>query len=268
LLEYLKNFLPWRRFPLVGEWKVDLETTEQRLIEQLPIRSRVEPTLLSLSAQNWEFTRSKSIVKRRNPNGVGWAIQSSRLYRWALGEDQSVFFSELLEDGCEVRSKIHVLDANRFEFFDVSHGHSVVWRGETITWPSVEPHKVRVKKARPLVVGKWKQPINFLLQLGDDFASRSYESFGDKDDGRVEQITSSMPEFQFEVRINWLLNGTWVIWVEAERGYLFGRVFKSMYKIIEITADGLQEDGSIHTRIESLEMRRARRNQYDGGNDS
>lgn len=55
-------------------------------------------------------------------------------------------------------------------------------------------------------------------------------------------------------------NGNWVVIVEAERDYLSGRIFRSMYKVLEITPDGPIRNDKIQTRFESFESRKTRRN--------
>ena len=128
MLNYLKNYLPWRRFPLLGAWKVDLTSTEQRLNDQLTDKSRIASELQSLSAERWVFTRTYSTLIRHVSADGEPTIESRHRYWWAERGVDRVYISGVRDDGYEILFSVDHLDKDRFEFFDPARGYAVVWR--------------------------------------------------------------------------------------------------------------------------------------------
>ena len=62
------------------------------------------------------------------------------------------------------------------------------------------------------------------------------------------------------MRVSRMLNGTGTVDFEAERSYLFGLLFRSMYCIVEFPPDGEVVVNQIVSRFESRKVRETRRN--------
>ncbi|MDJ0759017.1 MAG: hypothetical protein QNJ19_06430 [Woeseiaceae bacterium] len=128
MIKYLANHLPWRRFPLLGQWEVDATATESRLIQQLPDKSNIQAKLQSITDDTWVFTKTHSKRRARDSGVVDPDVESNRRYRWALDGKESLYISESLKDGQELLFKLDLIEDGRFEFFEPGRGHAVVWK--------------------------------------------------------------------------------------------------------------------------------------------
>lgn len=128
MITYLANYLPWRRFPLLGTWEVDLVATEERLNQQLPDKSKIPSKLLSISGDRWVFTRTHSKRKPRDFGASDPDIESRRRYWWKPSENDGFYIAEAREDGNDMFFKINLIDESRFELFEPLRGYAVVWK--------------------------------------------------------------------------------------------------------------------------------------------
>lgn len=128
MISFLGNYLPWRRFPLLGTWEVDIVATEKRLVQQLPDKSKIQSKLQSISEDRWIFTRTRSTRKPGDVGAVDRNMESGRRYWWKLDKKDGLYVSEAREDGNTVIFKIDLIDEGRFEFFEPLRGYAVVWR--------------------------------------------------------------------------------------------------------------------------------------------
>ena len=128
MINYLANYLPWRRFPLLGEWEVDLAATEERLNQQLPNKSKIQSKLQSITEDQWVFTRTYSKRKARDFGVIDPYIESERRYWWRSDGDDGLYIAEAREDGNEMLFKIDLMEEGRFEFFEPLRGYAVVWK--------------------------------------------------------------------------------------------------------------------------------------------
>jgi len=128
MITYLANYLPWRRFPLLGSWEVDVAATKDRLSQQLPDKSKVQSNLQSITADRWVFTKTHSTRKPRDIVVDDPNTESTRRYWWKFENDNSLYISEAREDGNEMLFKVDLIDQDRFEFFEPLRGYSIVWK--------------------------------------------------------------------------------------------------------------------------------------------
>ena len=128
MINYLANYLPWRQFPLLGTWEVDMTATEERLNKQLPDKSKVQSTLSAIAKDQWEFTRTHSRRKAIDFGEPDPDVESKRRYWWASDGDDGLYVSEAREDGQEMMFKVDLIEGGRFEFFEPLRGYAIVWK--------------------------------------------------------------------------------------------------------------------------------------------
>ncbi len=106
----------------------------------------------------------------------------------------------------------------------------------------------------------WKRAEQVLLQMAEDVSRLPFSSFGDEDNCKLRRVKSPLPGFRFEVDTSWMLNGSWVVCIEAERSYLLGLLYRSIYTLIEIPPGGAIVSGIVNSRLELFSTRKTRRN--------
>ncbi len=107
---------------------------------------------------------------------------------------------------------------------------------------------------------KWHQARQILEGMVDDASKLSLENFKEGDHLKRRQIPSPIPGFVFELETSALLNGMWVVSIEAEQKYLFGLFYRSMFTNVLIGPSGVESDNQFGTRTELFSQRAARRN--------
>ncbi len=127
MINYLGNYLPWRRFPLLGTWQVDVAATEESLRRHSRNKPVIESRLQSIAGDRWVFTRSYSRRKSRDSRTVDPAKASKRRYWWKLDQDERLFIIEAVGDG-ELIFKVDLIADDRFEFFEPGRGYAIVWK--------------------------------------------------------------------------------------------------------------------------------------------
>lgn len=111
-----------------------------------------------------------------------------------------------------------------------------------------------------MVEDKWKKAEEVLSQVQGDVSRLAVDSFQEEDHYSRKSIASPIPGFQFEVETSWMLNGSWVVTIEAERSYIFGLMYRSIFKHIVISPESREIPDRFGTRIETFHARNIRRN--------
>ena len=106
----------------------------------------------------------------------------------------------------------------------------------------------------------WEQAKKLLQALIDEATLKPITSISPSDDGKRTSITSPISGFTFEARTSWLLNNAIIVEFQAERSYLFGLFFRSIYSLVEFSPDGDVETNPIYSRFETRSARKIRRN--------
>lgn len=106
----------------------------------------------------------------------------------------------------------------------------------------------------------WVQAAEVLQSLVEAAKEKPIRSLGETGHLRRIPIESPVPGFSFEAQTSYLLNSSIVVEFQAERRYLFGLYYKSIYTILEICSDGTFEENPIYSRSESYRARKVRRN--------
>ena len=106
---------------------------------------------------------------------------------------------------------------------------------------------------------RWTIARNLLQALVAEAVKNPVTSLTDSENVKRITIDSPLSGFTFEARTSSLLNDTVMIEFEAERSYLFGLFYRSIYTILETSRDGTTEKNPIYSRFESSAARRRRR---------
>ena len=106
----------------------------------------------------------------------------------------------------------------------------------------------------------WRQARQVLAKMRDDARKLSVENFTEEDHHKRRQIPSPIPGLVFELESVSLLNGMWVVSIEAEQKYLCGLVYRSIFTNILIGPNGVESDDQLGSRIELSSRRATRRN--------
>jgi hypothetical protein len=107
---------------------------------------------------------------------------------------------------------------------------------------------------------KWIQARQVLETLKDDASKLGVESFSLEDHNQRRQIPSPISGLVIELETKLLLNGMWVVSIEAEQKYLFGLLYRSIFTNVLIGPNGVEGDNQFGSRIEFCSRRRIRRN--------
>lgn len=107
---------------------------------------------------------------------------------------------------------------------------------------------------------KWSQARRVLARIRDDVSRLGVEEFKEDDHQKRRQIASPIPGFVFELEAAYLLNGMWVISIEAERKYLFGLLYRSVFTNVLIGPKGVESNDQFGGSIEFFSTRMTRRN--------
>ena len=107
---------------------------------------------------------------------------------------------------------------------------------------------------------KWSQARQILEKMADDTAKLALENLRQHDHKRRRQIPSPIPGFVFELEASALLNGMWVVSIEAEKKYLFGLVYRSIFTNVLIGPNGAESNSRVGRRTELFSRRTVRRN--------
>ena len=107
---------------------------------------------------------------------------------------------------------------------------------------------------------QWNKVRVALRALAAEAASASIPEVSLGQSGEPISIESPISGVNFEMRVSRMLNGTGTVDFEAERSYLFGLLFRSMYCIVEFPPDGEVVVNQIVSRFESRKVRETRRN--------
>ena len=94
----------------------------------------------------------------------------------------------------------------------------------------------------------------------DDACQLDLESFKADDHHKSRQIRSPIPGFVFEIETSTLLNGMWVVSIEAERKYLFGLYYRSIFTNVLLGPGGVESNKQFGSRTELFSQRATRRN--------
>ncbi|MEL7187598.1 MAG: hypothetical protein AAFN50_14380 [Pseudomonadota bacterium] len=111
-----------------------------------------------------------------------------------------------------------------------------------------------------LNAGNWNAAEKQLLEMQADVLQLPFNSFSMEDHCKRREIDSSLPGFRFEVEVSWMLNHSWVVTIEAERQYLFGLLYRSIFKHIVIAQDDIEIPERFGHRLETRGTRDTRRN--------
>ncbi len=112
--------------------------------------------------------------------------------------------------------------------------------------------------------GDWEQAKELLQALIHEATLKPITSISPSDDGKHTSIASPMSGFSFEAKTSWLLNNSIIVEFQAERSYLFGLFFRSIYSIVEFSPDGDVETNPVYSRFETRFARQTRRNWGQG----
>ncbi len=107
---------------------------------------------------------------------------------------------------------------------------------------------------------KWNQARQVLAKMRDDASRLGVESFKAEDHNKRIRITSPIPGVVFELETTSLLNGMWIVSIEAEQRYLFGLLYRSVFTNVLIGPAGVESDNQFGSRIEFFSQRNIRRN--------
>ena len=107
---------------------------------------------------------------------------------------------------------------------------------------------------------KWSQARRILEGMADDASRLSLENFKEDDHQKRRRVPSPIPGFVFELETSALLNGMWVVSIEAEQKYLFGLLYRSMFTNVLIGPSGVESNYQFGTRTELFSQRATRRN--------
>jgi len=99
-----------------------------------------------------------------------------------------------------------------------------------------------------------------LLQVQADVSQLTVDGLEEDDHCRRRIIDSPVPGFRFEVETSWMLNGSWAVSIEAERNYIFGLLYRAIFKHIVISPDDVEIPEKFGSRIETAKARQIRRN--------
>lgn len=107
---------------------------------------------------------------------------------------------------------------------------------------------------------QWRGIRVALRALATETASASIPEVPTGQFGERIPIESPVRGVNFEMRVSKMLNGTTTVDFEAERSYLFGLLFRSMYCVVEFPPDGKARINKLVSRIERRNVRETRRN--------
>jgi hypothetical protein len=107
---------------------------------------------------------------------------------------------------------------------------------------------------------KWSQARQILERMVDDSSKLGLENFNQDDHHKRRQISSPIPGLVFELETSALLNGMWVVSIEAEQKYLFGLLYRSIFTNVLIGPNGVESNNQFGSRVELFNQRAARRN--------
>ena len=106
---------------------------------------------------------------------------------------------------------------------------------------------------------KWSQARQVLARMRDDASKLSVENFKKEDHHRRRRVSSPIPGLVFEFETSALLNGMWIVSIEAEQKYLFGLLYRSVFTNVLIGPNGVESDNQFGSRIEFFRQRTTRR---------
>ena len=107
---------------------------------------------------------------------------------------------------------------------------------------------------------KWNQARQILERMVDDASKLDVENFKEADHHKRRKIPSPIRGFQFELETSALLNGMWVVSIEAEQRYLFGLLYRSLFTNVLIGPNGVETSNKFGSRMELFGQRKIRRN--------
>lgn len=107
---------------------------------------------------------------------------------------------------------------------------------------------------------RWSQVKQVLTTLAEETSRLGFESFSEADHLKRRDVPSPVPGFRIEMETSALLNGMWVVSIEAERAYLFGLLYRSMVTNVMIGPNGAEFANQFAFRTETAARRRTRRN--------
>lgn len=111
-----------------------------------------------------------------------------------------------------------------------------------------------------LTDAEWSQARQVLKTMRDDAYKLGVENFKEEDHQKRRQIPSPISGLVFELETSALLNGMWVVSIEAEQKYLFGLLYRSIFTNVLIGPNGVEGDNKFGSRIELYSRRMTRRN--------
>ncbi len=111
-----------------------------------------------------------------------------------------------------------------------------------------------------LIDKKWNQARQVLATMRDDACKLGVENFRREDHHKRRQIPSPISGLVFELEASALLNGMWVVSIEAEQKYLFGLLYRSIFTNVLIGPNGVEGGNQFGSRIELFSRRATRRN--------
>lgn len=107
---------------------------------------------------------------------------------------------------------------------------------------------------------KWSQAKQVLATMREDASKLGVENFSEEDHQKRRQIPSPISGLVFELETSALLNGVWVVSIEAEQKYLFGLLYRSIFTNVVVGPNGVEGDHQFGSRIEFYSRRTTRRN--------
>ena len=111
-----------------------------------------------------------------------------------------------------------------------------------------------------MIGNRWNNVKSVLAALAEEAAQLDITSFSETDNLKRRQVPSPVPGIRIEMETSSLMNGMWVVSIEAERAYLFGLYYRSMYTNVMIGPNGAEIADRFAYRTESASKRRIRRN--------